>query len=121
MANEPIAHPPETLEGWYALHQIFRFGKPAPSARELGRLAQAADAALRDVGKGRGKSKSPPGIANGWSCFVQLIGSTSQVMAIHFRESLDSIADAEDRMRATQLAADAELSYAFLSVSEAGL
>src|SRR6476646_1859426 len=42
-------------------------------------------------------------------------------MAIHFRESLDSIADAEDRMRATQLAADAELTYSFLSVTEAGL
>lgn len=121
MANEPIAHPPETLEGWYALHQIFRFGKPVPSARELGRLAVAADAALRDGGKGRGKNKTSPAAVNGWSCLVQLIGSTSHVMAIHFRESLDAIADAEDRMRATQISADAELSYAFLSVSEAGL
>ena len=121
MANEPIAHPPETLEGWYALHQIFRFGKPVPSAPELARLALAADTALRDGGKGKGKSKSPPAAVNGWSCFVQLIGSASHAMAIHFRESLDAIADAEDRMRATQISADAELSYAFLSVSEAGL
>jgi chlorite dismutase len=42
-------------------------------------------------------------------------------MAVHFRESLDAIADAEDRMRATGIFADAELSYAFLSVTEAGL
>jgi chlorite dismutase len=42
-------------------------------------------------------------------------------MAIHFRESIDAIADAEDRVRSTQISADAELSYAFLSVSEAGL
>ena len=122
MPTEPIAHPPETLEGWYALHQIFRFGKPVPSARELVRLARAADAALRDGGKGRGKTKpQPPSIGGGWSCLVPLIGSTSQVMAIHFRESLDAIADAEDRMRATQICADAELTYSFLSVTEAGL
>lgn len=121
MANEPIAHPPETLEGWYALHQIFRFGKPAPSNRELRRLALGAESALRDVGKGKGKSKSKPVTMNGWSCIVGLIGSSSHVMAVHFRDSLDAISDAEDRMRATQIAADADLSYSFLSVTEAGL
>lgn len=120
MANEPIAHPPETLEGWYALHQIFRFNNPVPSAREVGRLARAADTALRDGEKGRGK-KAHATTVNGWSCFIQLIGSASQVMAIHFRDSLDAIADAENRMRETQLSADAELSYSFLSVTEAGL
>jgi chlorite dismutase len=50
-----------------------------------------------------------------------LIGSASQVMVIHFRDSLDAIADAEDRMRATKISADAQLSYSFLSVTEAGL
>jgi len=42
-------------------------------------------------------------------------------MAVHFRESLEAIADAEDRMRATQISEDADLSYSFLSVTEAGL
>ncbi|MFL5482874.1 MAG: chlorite dismutase family protein [Gemmatimonadaceae bacterium] len=121
MANEPIAHPPETLEGWYSLHQVFRFENPVPSARELLRLARTADTELRDARKGRTKSRSQSGSVNGWSCLVQLIGSASQLMAIHFRDSLDAIADAEDRLRATQISADAELSYSFLSVTEAGL
>ncbi len=121
MANEPIAHPPETLEGWYALHQIFRFKETTPSTTELNRLSHAAEAALRPSGKGRGKAKSQPDSQAGWSCFVRLIGSSSQLMVIHFRESLDVIADAEDRMRATEIFEDAELSYAFLSVTEPGL
>lgn len=121
MANEPIAHPPETLEGWYALHQIFRFKETTPSVRELTRLAHAAEAALRPGGKGRGKTKSQPASQAGWSCFVRLIGSSSQLMAIHFRDSLDAIAHAEDQMRATEIFVDSELSYAFLSVTEAGL
>ena len=120
MTDEKKIHPPETLEGWYALHQIFRFGKPVPSAAEIDRLARAADTALRD-GVKRAKKKPVATTVNGWSCLVQLIGSTSHVMAVHFRESLEAIADAEDRMRATQISEDAELSYSFLSVTEAGL
>jgi chlorite dismutase len=121
MANEPIAHPPETLEGWYALHQIFRFGKVPIPVNELTRLARAADATLRGVAKSRAKSRATPGPENGWSCFVQLIGSRSQLMAIHFRDSLDAIGVAEEKMRTTQISADAELSYSFLSITEAGL
>ena len=104
MANEPVAHPPETLEGWYALHQIFRFTADVVSARELTRLAKAADSALQRGGaKGRTKNKSTSNTETGWSCFAQLIGSRSHLMAIHFRESLDAIAAAEDKMRATQI------------------
>src|SRR5690242_18826039 len=101
MANEPIAHPPETLEGWYALHQIFRFERPVPSNRELLRLTRSADTVLRQGGKGKARSSSKSSTENGWSCLVQLIGSKSQVMAIHFRDSLDAVADAENRMRET--------------------
>ena len=116
MANEPIAHPPETLEGWYALHQIFRFRK-APTARQLTQLARGAFSAVQ----GESKSKRRQEKQIGWSCFIRLIGSTSHLMAIHFRESLDAIGDAEEKMRATQISDDAELIYSFLSVTEAGL
>ena len=119
MGNEPIAHPPETLEGWYALHQIFRFTNDVPSTSELTRLARAASVSLRSA-KAKGKDKSASD-EKGWSCFVQLIGSRSHLMAIHFRESLDAIGSAEEKMRTTQIMADAELSYTFLSVTEAGL
>lgn len=119
MANETIAHPPETLEGWYALHQILRFRKSTAATRQLTQLSRDALAHLEPASKSRRKSEPQP--ETGWSCFARLIGSTSQLMAIHFRDSLDAIGDAEDRMRSTQIAADAELSYSFLSVTEAGL
>jgi peroxiredoxin len=121
MANEPIAHPPETLEGWYALHQIFRFTRDVVSARELTLLAKAAGGVLQPGGRGRAKKKSTSNAEAGWTCFVQLIGSRSHLMAIHFRESLEAIAAAEGKMRTTRISAGAELSYTFLSVTEAGL
>jgi chlorite dismutase len=118
MANEPIAHPPETLEGWYALHQIFRFSEVVPDARDLTPLAKKALSALRPAaGRRKARQASEPG----WSCIVRLIGSRSHVMVIHFRESLDAIGEAEERLRSSAAFADAELTYSFLSVTEAGL
>jgi hydrogen peroxide-dependent heme synthase len=57
----------------------------------------------------------------GWSCFARLIGSTADVMAIHFRESLDALGDAQNELARTELAENIEPVYAFLSVTEAGL
>ena len=42
-------------------------------------------------------------------------------MAIHFRESLDAIASAQDALRKTELGKVVESVYTFLSVTEAGL
>jgi hydrogen peroxide-dependent heme synthase len=122
MTTPPIAHPPETLEGWFALHQIFRFRKPKLDPNRLGRLVIKA-AAVLGPGKASGTKarakKSQP--AAGWSCFVRLIGSTSDLMAIHFRDSLDALGAAQDDLARTELAANLEPAYAFLSVAEAGL
>ena len=93
MTTPSIAHPPETLEGWFALHQIFRFRNPRVDAGRLARLVRGASTALQ-----------PSKNAAGWSCFVRLIGSSSDLMAIHFRDSLDSIGVAQQELaRATQL------------------
>lgn len=121
MTTPPIAHPPETLEGWYALHQIFRFAKQKPDATRLARMAKRAEAAIGGGSPGRktGARKQPAPV--GWSCFVRLIGSTSDLMAIHFRESLDGIAKAEDAFSKSELGKTLEPVYAFLSVTEAGL
>ena len=118
MANEPIAHPPETLEGWYALHQIFRFRESVTTASDLTGLAKKA---LGSLSAPTGKGKAREGNEAGWSCIVRLIGSRSHVMAIHFRESLDAIGDAEERLRSSGAFADSEMTYSFLSVTEAGL
>jgi chlorite dismutase len=107
MTTPSIAHPPETLEGWFALHQIFRFRNPRVDAGRLAKLVRGAS---------RGTAA-----ATGWSCFVRLIGSSSDLMAIHFRDSLDSIGVAQQELARTQLAGILEPTYTFLSVIEAGL
>ena len=110
MTTPQVAHPPETLEGWFALHQIFRFRNPRVDPGRLAKLVKGAFTALQ-----------PSKNAAGWSCFVRLIGSSSDLMAIHFRDSLDSIGVAQQELARTQLAGILEPTYTFLSVTEAGL
>jgi len=116
----PIAHPPETLEGWYALHQSLRVSKQSidPARRE--RMATGALAGLNKSRTGK-RPKARTESSEGWSCIARLIGSSSDVMAIHFRESLDAIASAQDALRKTELGKVVESVYTFLSVTEAGL
>jgi len=116
-----IAHPPETLEGWYALHQIFRFATGKPDSARLKRIAANARCALAPPRANKARStKSKSGTA-GWTSFVRLIGSTSDLMAIHFRDSLDAIGSAEEALAKSELAKAATCTYSFLSVTEAGL
>jgi hydrogen peroxide-dependent heme synthase len=122
MTPQPIAYPPATLEGWFALHQIFRFRKPKLDA---GRLATMAKRAVTGVNPGR-KSASKArarkaGSSQGWSCFVRLIGSTADLMVIHFRDSLDAIDAAQNDLARSELGGILDPAYAFLSVTEAGL
>jgi hydrogen peroxide-dependent heme synthase len=122
MTTPPIAHPPETLEGWFALHQIFKFKKPKLDSSRLARMVKSAGSALGPGRASRSKARAKKSDQTaGWSCFARLIGSTADVMAIHFRESLDALGDAQNELARTELAENIEPVYAFLSVTEAGL
>src|SRR5688500_6824370 len=123
------AHPPETLEGWFALHQIFRINRQALDARPdvLARMGASAGAALstgdakpQSAGRGKRATKDSPSRAP-WSCFVRLIGSSSDLMVIHFRESLDAIGLAQDAFSREEIMGVLQPAYTFLSVTEAGL
>jgi chlorite dismutase len=102
----PLAHPPETLEGWYALHQIYTC-----DVKQRDTLAASARAL---------SAAATPAAENGWTATVQLIGSTADFLVMHFRPTLEAIGEAQ---RDTTLAADPHLrlDYSFLSVTEAGL
>ncbi len=100
----PRAHPPETLEGWYALHQIFSVDR-APSNRTSPTQPIAA-APLPD---------------DGWSAYARLIGSAGDLMAMHFRPTLDDIGVAQRSVSTLSIAPRLRLRYSFLSVTEAGL
>jgi chlorite dismutase len=102
----PIAHPPETLEGWYALHQIYTSG------------VKQADTLTAVEGELRAAAESP---ADGWTAVVRLIGSVADFMVVHFRSTLDEIGQAQRSTDEAAEGAGLSLAYAFLSVTEAGL
>src|SRR5687767_1924225 len=118
----PIAHPPATLEGWFALHQIFHFRDLTLDADRLARMIATAATALGPEKAGATKARAAKSDQPaGWSCFARLIGSTADLLVIHFRDSLDAIGDAQDKLERSELAGTLQPAYAFLSVTEAGL
>jgi len=104
--SAPRAHPPETLEGWFALHQVFST-EPSQAA-DTDRLRSAASKILNSS-------------AGGWSALAALIGSRKDLLAVHFRPTLEEIAAAPAEMRQLACTLEWTLSYSFLSVTEAGL
>ena len=106
MQDQKAEQPPETLEGWYALHQIYRI------ARERNTPAGSAESEV---------FTRPEGPDGGWSEAVALIGSASDVMFVHFRPTLDGIGDVQRELARQPWMRRLEPTYTFLSVTEAGL
>ena len=110
------ALPPETLEGWFALHQLFTVDHAAlralaPSERRA-MLSEAGDGLARlDAVDGDG----------GWSRLVPLVGGKADVMLMHFRPTLEALATVQHDVRALWLHDVLRPAYAFLSVTELGL
>jgi len=104
-----IAHPPETIEGWYALHQIFRRAPDAPGAEDDDDPLMGIDV-----------SSINRHLKDGWTAVFCLIGSVDTVMVIHFRRTLEEIQQAQTYGGVLQRA-HFQLTYSFLSVTEAGL
>jgi len=111
MTDLPRAYPPETTEGWYVLHQVF--------AWEGDTLRQTLRSDLRGEAERFLDALESP--SEGWSAVVPLIGSTSDVMLVHFRPTLDAIADAQRAVVSVPAFSMARRDYSFLSVTEAGL
>ena len=111
------ALPPETLEGWYALHQVFQVDRVAA---ERGDSATTAAETPR-VEVTRIPALCPLTSDQGWTAFIQLVGSTAHVMAIHLRPTLEALGEAQRALEALPFMASCRCVYSFLSVTEAGL
>jgi hydrogen peroxide-dependent heme synthase len=105
----PVAQPPETLEGWHALHQIYTC--ETHDVKQGDTLAAAGQAIAAAVGKP----------SEGWTAVVGLIGSVADLLVVHFRPTLDAIGDAQRAVQGPAAEAGLTLDYSFLSVTEAGL
>src|SRR5512142_426928 len=84
---------PETLEGWYCLHQLFTIDRAAlraMDAHERADLRAGARTMLAEI--------AAPKSGAGWSAVVNVIGSTADVMLVHFRATLEELRDVQDRI-----------------------
>ena len=113
--TDPKAHPPETTEGWFALHQILRWNRPLLRAMDASRLASQRETAATTLA-----SMGNPAVG-GWTAVVPLIGNRADVMLVHFRPTLDDIGEAQRSLATLALFDALEPIYSFLSVTEAGL
>lgn len=110
----PSAVSPATVEGWYALHQLFRVDWGAVRKGEAAVSAAIAEATsiLRD------------GVASdgdGWSRAARVVAGGSDLMLVHFRRDLESLARIQARLNRSALGGLLVPVYDFLSVTEAGL
>ena len=103
------AQAPETLEGWYALHQVF--------THDAGAHVSGGDARSESTQV----LPSVAADADGWSAYARLIGSSHDVLAVHLRPTLDEIGDVGRQTRCWANDQRLSLDYSFLSVTEAGL
>lgn len=106
---------PETLEGWYLLHQAFAVDRAAlrrlpPAERDA--LAAEFEATMAELA---GDAE------HGWSALAPLVGSRADVLFMHFRPTLDGLGAAQARLAAARLSDFLRPVEFFLSVTEAGL
>jgi peroxiredoxin len=110
------AYPPETVEGWYTLHQLFRIDQAAMRSR------RPADRAAQDAGAASALSEvATPSDGAGWSTVVDVTGSNADLMLVHFRPTLGALRAVQRRLACEPLFDHLSLVYSFLSVTEAGL
>lgn len=109
------ALPPATLEGWYTLHQMFDLDWERLRALEPAERSDLAE----EAGVLLGRLSTPEG--EGWSAAFRVVGGGADWMLLHFRESLDQLAEVEMGLRRSRLGGLLRLRYDFLSVTEAGL
>ena len=106
--------PALTLDGWYVLHQFFRldwgaFKRLDPGERRDREEEMAAFLEDRsDLGD------------EGWSGGYWIVGGDADVLLMHFRPTLEDLADAEWQVALTGLGDYLTPSYDYLSVVELG-
>ena len=106
---------PATLEGWYALHQVFSADWAklrALSAEDRAVIAGEAAALFAELAEGAD---------GGWSATFRLVGGGGDWLFVHFRPTLDELAEVQRRVSDSELGVHLVLQYDYLSVTEAGL
>ena len=111
---------PETLEGWSALHLMYRIdwgrlGQARPADRQ-----QMADEFATALAPSAPAVPSAPG-APGASALVQLLGHKGDLMVIAFRSSFDELGRTQLALSRTRLHALLTATTSYVSIVELGM
>jgi chlorite dismutase len=105
---------PNTLEGFAVLHQFFRLRRDRvrliPDAERAAMVEEATIAFTRMSDRREGNS-----------AFFNQLGHKGDLIAIHFRRGLDTLAEVESEMARLRLCDFLEQTHSYLSVVEIGL
>ena len=115
MTEQAQALAPETIEGWYALHQIFAVDRAALRAKtdaDLETIKREAATALNELA-------NPS--SGGWTAFAPLVGSLGDLMVMHLRPTLDDLGEAQRCLASLHVSDLLRPIYVFLSVTEVGM
>ncbi|MFC6989620.1 heme-binding protein [Haloplanus sp. GCM10025708] len=109
-----MREPPQTDEGWFALHDFRRVDwdawRDAPE-RERERAVEAAVDYLQS-------HESVEDAADGASAVFAMLGHKADLMIVHFRPTLDDLSAAERRFDRSAFGAFTEQSTSYVSVTE---
>jgi len=105
---------PETVEGWWLLHQMFRLRWPEWQSRPAAERREAAADAAQALGHmGRG--------TDGTTASCTLLGHKGDLMLIHFRRGFEQLQAAQLAVARLGLAPFLEATTSYVSVVELGM
>jgi hydrogen peroxide-dependent heme synthase len=107
--------PPATLEGWYVLHQAFALDWPAIRALD----EDSRGSLVHELQQRFDAWSSPP--EGGWSAAFQLVGGGADLLFVHFRPTLEALAEVQASVQRSAAGELLRRRYDYLSVTEAGL
>jgi peroxiredoxin len=105
---------PETLEGWFALHDLRTLDRTAWN--ELGQAGR--DKAIAEAAALLTSAESLDDAEAGRSLTYAVIGHKADLATVHLRPDVSQLHDLERRFDATNLAACATKTFSYLSVIE---
>ncbi|MDX1395930.1 MAG: hydrogen peroxide-dependent heme synthase [Gemmatimonadota bacterium] len=105
---------PATLDGWFVLHQLYRIDWPALASVE-------EEVARKALGELSALSESWDSGDGPWSGLYRMVGSSVDLMALHFRPTLEELTDAARDLSMSTFAGVLDLDHDYLSVVELGM
>jgi peroxiredoxin len=112
-----MAEAPETLEGWYALHDFRRFDWPRWKAL----CVDKRETAVQELAEFLHNAEQVTDAPEGSSAFYSILGHKADLLFLHLRPTLEHLGALERGLARTLFADFTTPCYSYLSVTELSL